>query len=111
MTVAANDADHARIRKLLSHGFSETALREQEPILISYFDLLVSRLQEQIDGSTNGKVDIMSWYNFTTFDIIGFVDASLVSLITQEDILTGFIEIWSLVTPSMPLKMVIITFG
>ncbi|KAG7005995.1 cytochrome P450 monooxygenase [Physcia stellaris] len=69
--IAANDADHARIRKLLSHGFSETALREQEPILISYFDLLVSRLQEQIDGSTNGKVDIMSWYNFTTFDIIG----------------------------------------
>lgn len=66
----ANHADHARIRKLLSHAFSETALREQEPILYTYFDLLVSKLKDQIDGSAAGKVDIMSWYNFTTFDII-----------------------------------------
>ncbi|KAI4152136.1 MAG: hypothetical protein L6R39_001887 [Caloplaca ligustica] len=67
----ANHPDHARIRKLLSHAFSETALREQEPILTQYFDLLVSRLKEHIDGPTAGKVDIMSWYTFTTFDIIG----------------------------------------
>ncbi|KAL8965071.1 MAG: hypothetical protein Q9197_006686 [Variospora fuerteventurae] len=56
---------------LLSHAFSETALREQEPILMYYFHLLVSKLKEQMDGPAAGKVDIMSWYNFTTFDIIG----------------------------------------
>lgn len=74
MATAANDTDHARIRKLLSHAFSEAALREQEPILTTYFDLLISRLKDQIDGPAAGKVDIMSWYTFTTFDIIGFVN-------------------------------------
>ncbi|KAL8990514.1 MAG: hypothetical protein Q9177_000845 [Variospora cf. flavescens] len=69
--IVANHSDHARIRKLLSHAFSETALREQEPILMYYFHLLVSKLKEQMDGPAAGKVDIMSWYNFTTFDIIG----------------------------------------
>jgi len=72
--VASNNADHARIRKLLSHAFSESALRDQEPILTKYIDLLVSRLKDQIDGSAAGKVDIMSWYNFTSFDIIGSVN-------------------------------------
>lgn len=111
MIVVANHSDHARIRKLVSHAFSETALREQETILISYFDLLVSRLQEQIDGPTGGKVDIMSWYNFTTFDIIGFVDTSLVEMIRQRNILTRVVEIWPLVTPSMLFRTVIITSG
>ena len=61
------------MRRLLSHAFSESALREQEFILTHYFDLLVSRLKEQIQNPNIDKVDIMSWYNFTTFDIIGFV--------------------------------------
>ena len=43
-SAAANDTDHARIRRLLSHAFSEAALREQEPLLNSYFDLLVNKL-------------------------------------------------------------------
>lgn len=61
------------MRKLLSHAFSDSALREQESILTGYIDLLVSRLKEQSQIPTIDKVDIMSWYNFTTFDIIGFV--------------------------------------
>ena len=73
MSEVSNDIDHARIRKLLSHAFSETALREQEPALNTYFDLFISRLKDQIDKSVAGKVDIMSWYNFASFDIIGSV--------------------------------------
>lgn len=69
--VVANNVDHTRIRKLLSHAFSESALREQESIITGYFDLLVSRLREQCQNPNIDKVDIMSWYNFTTFDIIG----------------------------------------
>ena len=61
------------MRKLLSHAFSESALREQEAILTGYFDLLVSRLKEQSQNPNIDKVDIMAWYNFTAFDIIGFV--------------------------------------
>ena len=65
--------NHTRMRKLLSHAFSDSALREQESILTGYFDLLVSRLKEQCQNPQIDKVDIISWYNFTLFDIIGFV--------------------------------------
>lgn len=55
------------------HAFSDSALLEQEPLLTSYFDLLVSKLKQQIDGPANGRVDIMAYYNFTAFDIIGYI--------------------------------------
>lgn len=61
------------MRKVLAHAFSESALREQESILTDYCDLLVSRLKEQSQNPNIDKVDIMSWYNFATFDIIGLV--------------------------------------
>lgn len=47
-------------------------MREQEPALKSYVDLLISRLYAQIDcAGTKGVVDIAKWYNYTTFDMIG----------------------------------------
>ncbi|KAF1985411.1 cytochrome P450 monooxygenase-like protein [Aulographum hederae CBS 113979] len=69
--MSANDEAHSRIRKSFSHAFSDAALREQEPILNNYFDLFIQRLKDQIDGPSAGKVDIVSWLNFCTFDIIG----------------------------------------
>ncbi|KAM0806079.1 putative benzoate 4-monooxygenase cytochrome P450 [Usnea florida] len=69
--LAANQTDHTRIRKLLAHAFSDSALLEQEPLLTLYFDLLVSKLKQQIIGPSHGRVDMMAYYNFTTFDIIG----------------------------------------
>ncbi|KAI4254187.1 MAG: hypothetical protein LQ352_003234 [Teloschistes flavicans] len=66
----ANDADHARYRRLLSHAFSDRALKQQEYLLLRYIDLLVSRLAEKADSS-DPVVDIVQWLNFTTFDIIG----------------------------------------
>ncbi|KAL9046724.1 MAG: hypothetical protein Q9214_000511 [Letrouitia sp. 1 TL-2023] len=69
----ANDADHSRFRRLLSHAFSENALRQQEPLLQSYVDLLISKLREQITASTTSKakIDLVKWFNFVTFDISG----------------------------------------
>ena len=69
--VYSNDADHSRMRKLLSHAFSDTALRQQEPIMAGYFELLIQKLKARIDGPTNGVVDLSQWYNFLTFDIVG----------------------------------------
>lgn len=63
-----SDADHSRYRRLLSHAFSEKALREQEPILKKYVDLLIARLRQ---NAAKRPLDMVSWYNFTTFDIIG----------------------------------------
>jgi cytochrome P450 len=64
-----SELDHSRQRRLLSHAFSEKALKEQEPLLQSYVDLLVRRLHEH--ASTQQSIDMTSWYNYTTFDIIG----------------------------------------
>ncbi|KAJ5292490.1 uncharacterized protein N7443_008443 [Penicillium atrosanguineum] len=66
----ANDADHSRTRRLLSHAFSEKALRDQEALIQSYVDMLINRLQGEI-ASSRKVVDMSQWYNFTTFDIIG----------------------------------------
>ena len=60
------------MRKLLGYAFSDGALLEQEPLLAHYFDLLISRLKEKVDGPAAGVVDMMAYYNFTTFDIIGY---------------------------------------
>ncbi|KAL9107432.1 MAG: hypothetical protein Q9187_008427, partial [Circinaria calcarea] len=74
--LAVEDAgDHARMRKLLSYGFVEKALRAQEPLIASYVDLLIARLREKAtapETKVSGVVlDIVRWYNYTTFDIIG----------------------------------------
>ncbi|KAI1498014.1 cytochrome P450 [Biscogniauxia marginata] len=71
---AIDPESHARIRKLLAPGFTPRALRSQEPILHRYVDLLVERLREYAGRSPNEKgaeINIVPWFNFTTFDIFG----------------------------------------
>lgn len=68
--VTANDADHSRMRRLLSHAFSDKALREQEPLIQVYVDNLISGLKNQCKGS-EGEFDLADWFNWTTFDVIG----------------------------------------
>ncbi|CAG9988813.1 unnamed protein product [Clonostachys byssicola] len=60
--------EHAMLRRQLATGFSEKSLRCQQPIIMRYVDLLILRLHERCKF---GDVDLASWYNFTTFDIIG----------------------------------------
>ncbi|KAI9706381.1 MAG: hypothetical protein M1836_003386 [Candelina mexicana] len=69
--LTANDSDHSRMRRLLSHAFSEKALKESQPLVQSYVDVLISQLRGQIRGPAQGKVDFTKWYNWTSFDIIG----------------------------------------
>jgi cytochrome P450 len=67
--LVSDDADHSRIRRLLAHAFSEKALRGQEDIMKHYIALLITKLKnEATEGNT---VDMVNWYNFTTFDLIG----------------------------------------
>lgn len=66
-----DDAQHARVRGLLSPAFSERAIREQESLIMKYVDLLIQKLKSQVQGSMGGEVDLVRWYNFTAFDIIG----------------------------------------
>ncbi|WYZ34560.1 hypothetical protein EsH8_I_000836 [Colletotrichum jinshuiense] len=66
--ISANRENHTRFRRILSNGFSAKSMQEQQPIIRGYIDLLMKRLHG-ICG--DGPVDVVSWYNFTTFDIIG----------------------------------------
>lgn len=64
----ANTAGHARARHLFSPGFSERALKVQEPLIRRYSNLLASKLRElALDGR---PVDMTVMANLTTFDIM-----------------------------------------
>ncbi len=68
--INADREEHARLRRALAHGFSDKALRDQEPMLKRHVDLLIEQLEEQCDGGKT-PMDMEKWYNWTTFDIIG----------------------------------------
>ncbi|KAF2251956.1 pisatin demethylase [Trematosphaeria pertusa] len=65
----ANDADHARQRRALSHAFSTKALLEQEYIVMNYVNIFAQKMQEFARG--DGIVDVTDWFAYTTFDVIG----------------------------------------
>lgn len=66
--VFAHSKDHFRYRRAMLPAFSDKALRLQEPLMRVYFDLLVKRLREQAE--VGKPVNMVRWYNFTTFDLI-----------------------------------------
>lgn len=66
--INTNDEDHSRVRRVLANSFSDKALKEQEPLLRRWADLLVTKLKELVaeSGDKGGEVDMVSYYNFTT---------------------------------------------
>ena len=68
-------AVHGVMRRMLSHAFSTKALMEQEGSIHYYIDLLVTRLGQRYAGKERGPdgeyCNLVTWYNYTTFDIIG----------------------------------------
>lgn len=68
--ISADRSRHGVLRKQASHGFSERALRSQEHVIKKYADLFIQRLDESA-ASKNPTVDIVDWFNFFTFDVMG----------------------------------------
>ncbi|KPM43740.1 Isotrichodermin C-15 hydroxylase [Neonectria ditissima] len=62
--------DHSRMRRILSHGFSTQSMQAQQPLITKYVHLLIRRLHENSFGGTR-PINVVAWYNYTTFDIIG----------------------------------------
>lgn len=57
--------NHSAVRRLMTRGFSDAALRAQEPLIKSYVDLLIQRLS---DRAAKGEiVDMVAWYNVSFF--------------------------------------------
>ena len=68
--MTTNTQDHDRQRRIISHAFTTTALREQEVIVGQYADLMIQCLRERV-AKGEDTVDILRWYQYATFDIIG----------------------------------------
>ncbi len=69
--VTASDSDHSRVRRLLSHAFSDKALREQESLIMVHVNNLMNGLKRQMESSTTANVNIVDWFMWTAFDVIG----------------------------------------
>ena len=70
--ISASETDHHRFRKVLAPAFVQSL--EQEAVVQSYVNLLISKLRQaaEIDRSQEGAVvDVLKWFNYTTFDIVG----------------------------------------
>lgn len=63
---ASLDDDHARIRGVLSHAFSDKALHSQEHVLRGHVTHMVHRIQ-QLGGA---PTDAVRWLQHCTYDII-----------------------------------------
>ena len=72
-----SEVDHARMRRVLAHGFSEKAVREQESLILEYVDLFMRSLHE---AAEEGPQNMVSWYEFVAFDIIGMQEYSLMEV-------------------------------
>ncbi|KAK0640554.1 cytochrome P450 monooxygenase [Cercophora newfieldiana] len=75
--LGANRSDHARFRRALAHGFSARSMQLQQPLIMQYMDLLLSRLNDKVAPTSKGGnpspavVDLAAYFNYTTFDVIG----------------------------------------
>ncbi|KAF2704107.1 cytochrome P450 [Pleomassaria siparia CBS 279.74] len=69
---ASTIVNHERLRKILGNCFTDRALAEEEPIVQSHVIQLTDKLHEKIEANgTMATVNIVDWFMFTTFDIIG----------------------------------------
>jgi len=69
--INADDASHARMRRIFAHAFSDQALKKQEPTFRRYVDKLIARLHHTVSNNPHYHFDILKMYNFTTFDVMG----------------------------------------
>ena len=67
--LVADDSNHARQRRTLSHAFSAKAVVGQENLISEFVDLFIMKIQELVDDGQ--IVDMNQWYNYLTFDVIG----------------------------------------
>ncbi|GKZ20922.1 hypothetical protein AbraIFM66951_003819 [Aspergillus brasiliensis] len=69
--IRAPAADHSRFRRNFSHAFSDKALREQQPLIAHYADMLIEKLRDIVQADPKATIEMVLMYNLTTFDIMG----------------------------------------
>jgi len=73
--MGANDADHSRMRRIMSPAFSEKAAKEQEPLVRRWTDFMNLKLGQHANGTDN--VDMLTIYICTAFDLMGMLKISV----------------------------------
>ncbi|KAL7943651.1 cytochrome P450 [Trichoderma barbatum] len=68
--IGADRANHTRFRRSMANGFSHQAMLDQEPIIREYVDQLMESLEKNGANGTQ-QIDMVRWFNYATFDIIG----------------------------------------
>lgn len=63
--------EHARIRRFMDPAFSDRDVLQQEPILQDYVSLCMNKLLERSSLNDNTTINVVDWFNFMLFDIIG----------------------------------------
>lgn len=69
MVAVQDPTAHGKLRKPFANSFSTKSLRGQEALVQEYIDLLVK--QVGIKENIEKENDVVKWYNWCTFDIIG----------------------------------------
>lgn len=65
-----NPENHRPRRRMYAHAFSDRALKEQEPLIKGYVDLLVKIIREDVKKDADVKMDISKLLNCFTFDVM-----------------------------------------
>jgi len=68
--LVSNDVDHSRMRRLISHAFSEAALEEQVPLIMSHIQTFIHQLRELCNLTKNEEIDLNQWFDYLTFDVV-----------------------------------------
>lgn len=66
--ITAPDAEHTRLRRLTAPAFLSAGIKEVEPVLQRYTELLCSQLA---DASREGSQNLVEWFLWTLNDVIG----------------------------------------
>jgi cytochrome P450 len=69
---AVDPKTHARFRKAMDPAFTEKSLRLQEPIIQENVELFINQLAQLASKGADGAVvDIVQWFAFVAFDLVG----------------------------------------
>ena len=68
-----NPEDHRRFRAVLSTCFTPSAIRDQEPAVISHVDKMIDELRKRcsVQDQNTSVVNIVEWSRYIVFDILG----------------------------------------
>ncbi|KAF2215047.1 hypothetical protein CERZMDRAFT_37216 [Cercospora zeae-maydis SCOH1-5] len=67
--ITADDPSHSRQRRIVSHSFADRTLKDLEPLLMRWITKMRGKLEEK--SQTTEQIDLLKYYNCTTFDIMG----------------------------------------